>query len=79
MNLQWFCLNPLAILIVESLLSNLTDVDFWIEISGEGMVMIASITVYDVEIMHLVEMMLCSISCVNTRHTRVETTTKNRC
>ena len=44
-NLQRLCLNPLAILPVESLLSNLTDVDLWVEIGGECLVVVASIAV----------------------------------
>ena len=44
-NLQWLCLNPLAILIVESLLGNLTDIDLWVEVCGEGMVMITCVAI----------------------------------
>ena len=65
MNLQRLCLNPLAILPVESLLSNLTDVDLRVEISGESLVVVASITVNDVQILNLLEVMLSRISSVD--------------
>ena len=76
---QRFYLNPLPILIIESFLGNLTDVDLWVEVRGEGMMVITSVAVYDVQIVDFVEMVLGSISCINTRYTRIETTSKDGC
>ena len=74
---QRLCLNPLAILIVESLLGNLADVDLWVEVRSKGMVVITSVAVYDVEIMDLVEVVLGSVCCIDTGYAGVETTAKN--
>ena len=78
-NLQWFCLNPLTILIVKSLLGNLADINLRVEVRGEGMVVVTSITVHDVEVMDLVEVVLGGIGRIDTRYTWVEATTQDRC
>ena len=64
-NLQRLCLNPLAIFPVESLLGNLADVDFWVAVGGECLMVVACVTVNDVKILNLLEMMLCCISSVD--------------
>ncbi len=73
-NLQRLCLNPLPVFVVETFLRNLPDVDLRIEISSEGMVMVSGIAVHDIEIVHLVEVMLGSIGCINATHTGVKST-----
>ena len=71
-NLQRLRLNPLSVLIVESFLSNLTDVYLRIEVCREGVVVVSCIAVYDVEVMNLVELMLSRIGSISLRHSRVE-------
>ena len=77
MNLHWLSLYILTILIVKTLLSNLSDVDFRVKVCSESLVVVTSIAVYDIEILNLIEMMLSSISCEDACYTWVETTTKN--
>ena len=72
-----FCLNPFAILIIESFLGNLANVDFWIEVCGESLVVIACIAIHDVEIVNFVEIMLGSVCRVDARYAWVKTTTKD--
>ena len=71
-NLKWLGLDPLSILIIESFLGNFSDVDFWVEVRCEGMMMITCVTIDDVEIMNLVEMMLGGIGRIYTTDTWVE-------
>ena len=65
-DLQRFCLDPLAIFIVESLLGNLADIDLGVEVCGEGVVMIASIAVHDVQIVDFVEVVFGCIGRIDT-------------
>ncbi len=58
------CLFPLSVLIVEPFLRDLADVDLRVEVCREGVVMVAGVAVYDVEVMYLVEVMLGGIGCV---------------
>ena len=78
-NLKWLSLNPLAIFPVESLLGNLADVDLWVEVGGECLMVVASVTVNNVEILNLLEVVLGSISCIDACNTWVETTAKDSC
>ena len=64
-DLKWLCLNPLSILIVESLLGNLTDIDLRVEVRGEGVVMVTRVAVHDIEIVDLVEVVLGGICRIN--------------
>ena len=70
-NLQRLSLNPFTIFVIKTLLSDLTDVDFRIEVCGKSLMVITGIAVYNVEILYLVEMMLGSISGEDARYTRV--------
>ena len=70
--LQRLCLYPLPVLVVQSLLRNLADVDLRIEVGGEGMMVVASIAVDDIEILNLVEVMLGGVGRIDTADTRVE-------
>ena len=76
-NLQRFCLHPLSVLPVKAFLGNLADVDFRVEVGCECLVMVTSITVNDVKILYLVEVMLCCISGENACNARVEATTED--
>ena len=75
--LQRLSLYPLSILIIESLLRDLADVDFRIEVGGEGLVMVAGIAVDDVQVVYLVEMVLGGIGRVDARNARVEATAED--
>ena len=77
MDLQRSRLHPFAILPVETLLSNLADIDFWVEVCGESLVVVTGVAVNNVEILNLVEVMLCGISSEDACNTRVEATTEN--
>ena len=78
-NLQRLCLYPLAVLPVESLLSNLADVNLWVEVGGESLMVVASVAVHDIKIVNLLEVMLGSIGGIDARYTWVETTTEDGC
>ena len=75
--LHWFRLDVLAVLPVEALLGYLADVDFGVEVRGEGFVVVASVAVHDVEVLHLVEVMFAGIGCEDAGHARVEATAQN--
>ena len=75
--LKRFGLHPFAVLPVESLLGNLTDIDFGVEVGGKRLVVIAGIAIHNVEILYLVEVVFCGISGEDARHARVETATED--
>ena len=74
---QRFCLNPLPVFIVKSLLGNLADIDFGIEVCGEGMMMVTCITIDNVEIVDLVEVMLSGVGGIDTTDPRIESAAKD--
>ena len=67
-----FRLHPFSILIVTSVLGNLADVDFRVEVGGESLMMVARVAVHDVQILDFIEMVLGSVCRVHAGHTRVE-------
>ena len=77
MDRQRVGLNPFAILIPQTFLGDLTDVDFRVEVGSESLVVIAGIAVYDVENLDLVEVMLGSVCSKDARNTRVEAAAKD--
>lgn len=76
-NLERLSLKPLAVLIVKSLLSNLTDVNLRVEVCRESLVVVSGVAVNDVKILNIVEVMLCGISCVDAANARVEAAAKD--
>ena len=62
-NLKRTGLNPFAILVVTSLLGNLADVDLGVKVSSKCLMVITGVAVYNIKIVNLVEIMLCSIRC----------------
>ena len=70
-------LLPFPILEIFTPLGNLADIDFRVEIGSESLMVISSVTVYDIQILYLVEMMLRRISCVHTGNPRIETTSQD--
>ncbi len=76
-NLQRLCLHPLAVLPVESLLGNLADVDLWVEVGGEGLMVVTGIAVDDVQILHLLEVVLGSVCRVDAGDAWVEATSED--
>ena len=76
-NLQWLCLNPLAIFPIETLLGNLADINLRIEVSGESLMVVACVTVHDIQILNLLEMMLGSIGRIDAGDTWVEATAED--
>ena len=72
-------LDPLAVLIVEAFLRDLTDIDLRVEVGGEGLVVVAGVAVDDVEVLNLVELVLGSVGSIDAAHTRVEAAAEDRC
>ena len=72
MHLERFGFNPLTILVVESFLCYLANVNLWVEVCGESFMMITGIAVHDVEMSDFVEVMLCCVGCIDARHSWVE-------
>ena len=77
MNLQRFGFYPFAVFIIKTLLRNLSNVDFWIEVRGKCLMVITRITIHNIQIMYLVEIMLGCVGGENTTHAWIETTTKD--
>ena len=75
-NLKRLGFYPLSVFVVQSLLCYFPDIYLWIEISGESFMMVSRIAVNDVKIVDFIEMMLCSVCCIYTGHTWVETASK---
>ena len=76
-NLQRLRLDPLSVLVIESLLCDLADVDLRIEVGSESLVVVSGVAVDDVEILDLVEVVLGGVGRVSLRHTRVEAATED--
>ena len=66
--------HPLAILPVLALLRDLTDVDLRVEVGGKGLAVVSGVAVHDVEVVHLVKVVLGSIGGVGLGHARVKAT-----
>ena len=75
MNFEGACFHPFTILIISTLLGNFANVYFRIKVSSESLMMVACITIYDIEVMHFVEIMFGGISSKHASSTRVETAT----
>jgi len=69
--------DPLAVFIVATFLCYLADIDFGIEIGGESHAVIACVTIYNVEIVNLVKMVLGGISRKYGGNTRIESATED--
>ena len=65
--------NPFAILIPESLLGNFADIDFWVEVGCESLVMVTGVAIHDVEHLNLIEVMFGCISGEDARNSWVKT------
>ena len=76
-NLHRLRLDVLAILVVETLLGNLTDVNLGVEVGSKCLVVVTGIAVNDIQVLNLLEVMLGSISCIDTGYTGVEATTED--
>ena len=74
MYLLWLRLDPLAIVVVLTLLGNLTNVNLWVEVCRKSLVVVSPVAVHDVEVVHLVKMILGSICGEDTGHAWVKTT-----
>ena len=77
MDSQRLGFEPLSVLIVEALLGYLADIDFRVKISGKSLVMVASIAVYDIQVMDFVKIVLSGIGSIDAAYARVKTTTQN--
>ncbi len=60
--LEILCLDPFPFLPVFPFLGDFADIDFRIEIGGEGFAVVAGVAVHDVEVTHLGEMVLGGVS-----------------
>ena len=72
-------LHPLSVFPVETLLSDLADIDFGVEVGSKSLVVVACVAVDDVEILNLVEVMLGGISGEDACNTGVEATSEDSC
>ena len=70
---EWVGFNPFAILIPESLLGNLADIDFWVEVGCESLVMVTGVAIHDVEHLNLIKVMFGSVCGEDAGYTWVET------
>ena len=77
MNFKRTSSYPFAIFVIASVLSDFADIDFRVEVSSESLVMISGVAVYDIKVMHFVEIMLSCISCVHATYSRVESATQD--
>ena len=77
MNLLRLGLAPLAILVVLTLLRDLADVDLGVEVGGEGLVVVAAVAVYDIEVMDFVEVVLGCVGREDARDPWVEATAED--
>ena len=72
MNFERFGLHPLAILPVQALLRDLSDVDLGVEVRGKGLSVVARVAVDDIQVMNFVKVVLGGISREDRRHAGVE-------
>ncbi|MPN32976.1 hypothetical protein SDC9_180459 [bioreactor metagenome] len=79
MDLVWLGFHPLSVFPILALLGYLAYIDFRIEVGCECFAVITRITVYDIEIVDLIETMFDGIRGKDTCHTGVESATKNGC
>ena len=67
-------LDPLALVVVLTLLGDLTDIDLWVEVGRKRLVVVTTVAVHDVEVMYLVKVVLSSVSGEDTGDTWVKAT-----
>ena len=72
MDFQWSGFHPVSVFIIPSVLGNLTDIDFRIEIGGKCLSVITGITIHYIQVLDFIKMMFRSISCKNSRYSRVK-------
>ena len=72
-----FGFHPLPVFVVASLLRHLADVDFRIEVGGEGHAVVSGIAIYNIQIMDFIKVMLGGISRKDGGHTWVETASQH--
>ena len=74
---QRLCFYPFTVLPIQTFLGYLAYVYFGVEISCKGFVVVACITINNIQIVNLVEHMLCCVCGEYARNARVEATTEN--
>ena len=70
--------DPFAVFVITSFLRYFADIDFGVEIGGEGHAVVSGVAVHDVEVVDLVEMVLGGIGGEDRRHARIEPAAENR-
>ena len=63
--------DPFAVFVITSFLRYFADIDFGVEIGGEGHAVVSGVAVHDVEVVDLVEMVLGGIGGEDRRHARI--------
>lgn len=48
------------------------DVDFWVEVSGKGLIVIIIVVIYNIKVVYFVKIMFCSICGINVCYIRIE-------
>ena len=77
MNFERSCLDPLSVFIKTSVLGDLPNIDFRIEVGSKSHSVISGITIYDIQILNFIEVMFGSISGKDRRYARIESTSQN--
>ena len=78
-NFERFSFNPTSVFTVKTFLSDFANVDFGIEVCGKSLVVVAGISVHNVEILNFVKVVLGSVGSVDACYARVETTAQYGC
>ena len=58
-------------------MGNLTDIDFWVEVGSESLVMVSGVAIHDIEHLDFIEVMLGSVCGEDAGNTWVETATED--
>ena len=67
---------PFAVLIVKTFLRYFANIDLRIEVCSERFVVVTGITVYNIEVLNFIEVVLGGICSVDTTNSRIEPTAK---
>ncbi|MPM45760.1 hypothetical protein SDC9_92452 [bioreactor metagenome] len=79
MDLVRFGLYPFPVFPVFPFLGNFAYVDLGVEVGSKGFAVVARITVYNIQVMYLIEMMLRGIRRENAGYARIKSATQDGC
>ena len=67
--------NPFPVFVITSILCNFAYIDFWIEVCGKSLMMIACIAIDNIQVLDFIEVMFGCISRIDATYSRIESTT----